>query len=228
MNEQQPEKTYVAYLRVSTQKQGYSGLGIEAQKEMIKNYLQGKEPISEFIEIESGKKSDRPKLVEALELCKKTGSTLVVAKLDRLSRNVAFTSKLLESGIDIVFTDMPEANRLVLHIISSISEYELSLVRQRTTAALAQRKKTMTLGKPENLLNKLQQNVAKGNATNRQKSLDNPNNKRAASMLRLLIKEDLSLRQMAKRLNEEGFTTANGHQFTANAVRVLIKRYNLQ
>ena len=86
----------------------------------------------------------------------------------------------------------------------------------------------MTLGKPENLLNKLQQNVAKGNAINRQKSLDNPNNKRAASMLRLLIKQDLSLRQMAKRLNEEGFTTANGHQFTANAVRVLIKRYDLQ
>lgn len=228
MKEQQPEKTYVAYLRVSTQKQGYSGLGIEAQKEMIRNYLQGKEPISEFIEIESGKKSDRPKLSEALELCKKTGSTLVVAKLDRLSRNVAFTSKLLESGIDIVFTDMPEANRLVLHIISSISEYELSLVRQRTTAALAQKKKTMTLGKPENLLNNLQQNVTKGNATNRQKSLDNSNNKRAASMLRLLIKEDLSLRQMAKRLNEEGFTTANGHQFTANAVRVLIKRYKLK
>lgn len=226
--DEQNAKTYVSYLRVSTQKQGYSGLGLQGQQEMIRNYLKGIDTIAEFIEIESGKKSDRPKLSEALELCKKTGSTLVVAKLDRLSRNVAFTSRLLESGIDIIFTDMPEANRLVLHIIASISEYELSLVRQRTCAALAQKRKTMKLGKPENLLGNLEVNLEKSNATNRQKALDNPNNKRAASLLKLLIKEGLSLRQMAHRLNTEGFITANGHQFTANAVRVLIKRYNLQ
>lgn len=226
--DKEQETTYVSYCRVSTQKQGSSGLGLDGQREMIKNYLKGKEPIAEFIEVESGKKNDRPKLTEALELCKKTGSTLIVAKLDRLSRNVAFTSKLLESDINIIFTDMPEANRLVLHIISSISEYELSLVKARTRAALEQKKKIMKLGKPENLLNDLEENIAKSNAANKQKALDNPNNKRAASMLRLLIKEEMTLQQMADTLNSEGFVTARGGRFTPNAVRVLINRYNLK
>lgn len=226
--EKEQETTYVSYCRVSTQKQGFSGLGLEGQREMIRNYLKGKEPIAEFIEVESGKKNNRPKLTEALELCKKTGSTLIVAKLDRLSRNVAFTSKLLESDINIIFTDMPEANRLVLHIISSISEYEISLVKTRTKAALEQKKKVMKLGKPENLLNNLRENVAKSNETNRQKALDNPNNKRAASMLKLLVKEDMTLQQMADTLNSEGFVTAQGYQFTSSAVHVLIKRYQLK
>jgi len=226
--DKEPQTTYVAYCRVSTQKQGYSGLGLEGQREMIRNYLKGLEPIAEFIEVESGKKNNRPKLTEALELCKKTGSTLIVAKLDRLSRSVSFTSKLLESEINIIFTDMPEANRLVLHIISSISEYELSLVRTRTKAALAQKKKVMNLGKPENLLDNLQENVAKSNATNKQKALENPNNKRAASMLRLLTKENMTLQQMADTLNSERFITSQGSQFTPSAVSVLIKRYQLK
>ena len=96
------ETTYIAYLRQSTQKQEISGLGIEAQREIIQNYLKEKKPVSEYIETESGKKSDRPKLTEALEECRKNGSVLIVAKLDRLSRNVAFTSKLLESDVEIV------------------------------------------------------------------------------------------------------------------------------
>ena len=105
--------TYVAYLRQSTKKQEVSGLGIEAQREIIGRYLGQEKPIAEFVETESGKKTDRPKLTEALALCRKTGSTLIVAKLDRLSRNVAFTSKLLESDVEIKFCDFPEANRLV-------------------------------------------------------------------------------------------------------------------
>ncbi len=220
--------TYVSYCRVSTQKQGYSGLGLAGQREMIRNYLKGQEPIAEFIEVESGKKSDRPKLTEALELCRKTGSKLIVAKLDRLSRSVSFTSKLLESGIDIIFTDMPEANRLVLHIIASISEYELTLVKQRTKAALKQKKKVMKLGKPENLLNNLEENVAKSNETNRKKAMDNPNNKRATALLKVLVNQGLSLSEMARRLNEEGFVTSRGKKFTAWQVSVLIKRYNLK
>ena len=122
---------YVAYLRVSTQRQGVSGLGLQAQQEIIKNHLKGKEPIEEFIEVESGRKSQRPKLHEALELCKKEKATLIVAKMDRLSRNVSFTSQLLDSGIEIVFCDFPRANRLVLTIIAAISEYEAGLIRQR-------------------------------------------------------------------------------------------------
>ncbi len=92
---------YVAYLRVSTTRQGTSGLGLDAQREIIRNYLQGESPISEFVEIESGRKTDRPKLQEALKLCRREKATLIVAKLDRLSRNVAFTSRLLESDVEI-------------------------------------------------------------------------------------------------------------------------------
>ena len=87
-------KTYIAYLRQSTVKQEISGLGVEAQREIIQNHLKDKKPIAEYIETESGRKSNRPKLIEALEECRKTGSILIVAKLDRLSRNVAFTSKI--------------------------------------------------------------------------------------------------------------------------------------
>ena len=105
---------YVAYLRVSTQKQGYSGLGIEAQREIIQKHLHDKTPIAEYVEIESGRKKDRPKLKEALILCRKTEAILIVAKLDRLARNVSFLSNLLESDVDIVFCDFPEANKMML------------------------------------------------------------------------------------------------------------------
>ena len=98
---------YVAYLRVSTQKQGFSGLGLEAQKEIIHNYLRDIIPIAEYVEVESGRKSNRPKLKEALSQCRKEGATLIVAKLDRLARSVSFLSNLLESDVEIIFCDFP-------------------------------------------------------------------------------------------------------------------------
>ena len=131
---------YVSYLRVSTQKQGYSGLGLEAQKEIIKKYLHEKNPISEFVEVESGRKTNRPKLKDALALCRKTGATLIVAKLDRLARNVSFLSNLLESDVEIVFCDFPQANKMVLHILAAISQYEAELTASRTKAALQAKK----------------------------------------------------------------------------------------
>ena len=132
------QKNYIAYLRQSTMKQEISGLGVEAQREIIQNYLKERKPVA--IETERGRKSDRPKLTEVLEVCRKTGSILIVAKLGRLSRNVAFTSKLLESDVEIVFCDFPEANKLVLHIISSIAEYEAGLISQRTKQSLRTKK----------------------------------------------------------------------------------------
>lgn len=223
------ETTYIAYLRQSTQKQEISGLGIEAQREIIQNYLKEKKPVSEYIETESGKKSDRPKLTEALEECRKNGSVLIVAKLDRLSRNVAFTSKLLESDVEIVFCDFPEANKLVLHIISSIAEYEANLISQRTVQSLkAKKARGIKLGKPENLLDNLERAVRNSNRTNRQKALDNPNNKRAVALLKRLVQEEKSLSEMARILNKEGFVTARGCQFRASQVNILIKRYNLK
>ena len=109
---------------------------MEAQREIIHNHVKHKPILAEYIETESGKKSNRPQLLAALAMCRKTNSILIVAKLDRLSRNVAFTSKLLESDVEIVFCDFPQANRLILHIISSIAEYEAGLISQRTKQSL--------------------------------------------------------------------------------------------
>ena len=223
------QTNYVSYLRQSTKKQSLSNLGIEAQREIIQKYLGQIKPIAEFVETESGKKTDRPKLAEALELCRKTKSTLIVAKLDRLSRNVAFTSKLLESDVEIKFCDFPEANRLVLHIIASIAEYEAGLISTRTKQALkAKKARGVSLGKPENLVNNLGKAITKSNLTNRQKALDNDNNRRAIAMLKVMATQDLSLSEMARRLNEEGFVTSRGKKFSAWQVSVLLKRYNLK
>ena len=223
------QTNYVSYLRQSTKKQSLSNLGIEAQREIIQKHLGQIQPIAEFVETESGKKTDRPKLAEALELCRKTKSTLIVAKLDRLSRNVAFTSKLLESDVEIKFCDFPEANRLVLHIIASIAEYEAGLISTRTKQALkAKKARGVRLGKPENLVNNLGKAISNSNHTNRQKALDNDNNRRAIAMLKVMATQNLSLSEMARRLNEEGFVTSRGKKFSAWQVSVLLKRYNLK
>ena len=221
---------YVAYLRVSTQKQGYSGLGLEGQKQIIQNYLSHKNPIAEYIEIESGRKTDkgRPKLKEALELCRKTSGKLIVAKLDRLARNVAFLSQLLESDVDIVFCDFPQANKMVLHILAAISQYEAELIATRTKQALAAKKaKGCTLGNPEHLIGKLDKAVSKSVETNKRKAEENPNNKRAAAMLKVLAKEGRTLQEMADYLNEQGFTTSKGYRFSRSSVYVLLKRYQI-
>lgn len=222
---------YVAYLRVSTQKQGYSGLGLEAQREIIEKYLRDKKPIAEYIEVESGRKTDkgRPKLKEALEVCRKSGAKLIVAKLDRLARNVAFLSQLLESDVDIVFCDFPQANKMVLHILAAISQYEAELVATRTKQALAAKKaRGATLGNPEHLMDNLDSAIAKSTETNKRKAAENPNNMRAAAMLQVLAKEGKTLQEMANYLNAQGFTTSKGYKFTRSAALVLLKRNNIE
>ena len=225
------EEKYVAYLRVSTQKQGYSGLGLEAQREIIHNYLREKKPIFEYVEVESGRKTDkgRPKLKEALSQCRTHGAKLIVAKLDRLARNVSFLSALLESDVEIVFCDFPQANKMVLHILASISQYEAELISTRTKQALAAKKsKGCKLGNPEHLLEKHQAAIAKSNETNRKKAEDNPNNKRAVAMLKVLAAQGMTLTEMTDKLNNEGFVTSKGYQFRPSQVFVLLKRYNIK
>ena len=222
------DNVYVAYLRVSTQRQGSSGLGLQAQQEIIQKYLNGKTPIAEFVEVESGRKSDRPKLHEALELCKKKTATLIVAKMDRLSRNVTFTSQLLDSGIEIVFCDFPRANRLVLTIIAAISEYEAGLIRQRTKAALQVKKEQgCQLGKPENLMRNLGKAIANSRKTNQERAHNNPNNKRAVAILRSLVNKTTNYSEMARVLNDEGFLTSRGGRFSAKQVSILLNRYQI-
>ena len=222
------KQKYVAYLRVSTQKQGYSGLGLEAQREIIRNHLHDTTPVAEFVEVESGRKSDRPKLKEALALCRTDGATLIVAKLDRLARSVSFLSNLLESDVDIVFCDFPQANKMVLHIISAISQYEAELIAARTKASLqAKKARGFKLGNPEHLLDKHQEAIQNSIKTCRTKADNNPNNKRAVAMLRILVKENSSYCEMAKILNQEGFVTSRGCSFTKSTVYKLIKRYRL-
>jgi DNA invertase Pin-like site-specific DNA recombinase len=122
---------------VSTARQGASGLGLEAQREAVARFTNNAPLWAEFEEVESGKRNDRPKLAEALALCKKVGATLVIAKLDRLARNVHFISGLMESGVDFRAVDFPEANRLTLHILAAVAEHEAAMISQRTKAALA-------------------------------------------------------------------------------------------
>ena len=209
-------------------KQQLSGLGVEAQREIIHNHVKNKQILAEYIETESGKKSNRPQLLTALAMCRKTNFILIVAKLDRLSRNVAFTSKLLESDVEIVFCDFPQANRLILHIISSIAEYEAGLISQRTKQSLqAKKARGIKLGKSDNLMNKFEQAIYNSSRTNKAKAENNPNNMRAIALLRSLSMQGKSLSEMTDLLNEQGFVTSKGCQFQITQVKRLLVRVGL-
>jgi len=130
-------KKWVAYYRVSTQRQGESGLGLDAQHHAVSAFLKERgELIAEFVETESGKKINRPKLNEALDVCRRQKATLIIAKLDRLARNVHFVSGLLESGVEFVAVDQPTKDRFMLHIQAAFAEEECRRISQRTKAAL--------------------------------------------------------------------------------------------
>jgi DNA invertase Pin-like site-specific DNA recombinase len=141
----------VAYFRVSTVKQSQSGLGLEAQREAVMRYArsEGKEIISEFLETESGQNDDRPQLSQALDQCELTGARLVIAKLDRLSRNVAFLANLMDSGVKFIAADNPQANELTIHILAAVAQEERRAISMRTKAALAAAKaRGVKLGNP--------------------------------------------------------------------------------
>lgn len=133
---------YVSYLRVSTAKQGLSGLGIEAQRDAVATFISqsGAAHLAEFIEIESGKKDDRAELRAALAMCRAERGSLLVAKLDRLARSVAFVSAVMDSDVPLVAADNPHASRLVLHMLAAVAEFEREQISQRTKAALAMAK----------------------------------------------------------------------------------------
>lgn len=133
------QKKFIGYCRVSTDRQGRSGLGLEAQQSAIRAHVEGSQgtllaPV--YVEVESGKRNDRPELAKALAHAKRAKATLVIAKLDRLARNMAFIANLMEAGVDFIACDMPVANKLTLHIIAAVAEDETRRISERTKAAL--------------------------------------------------------------------------------------------
>lgn len=142
---------FVSYYRVSTAQQGASGLGLEAQREAVSRHVAGAGGVivAEFQEVESGKKNDRPQIAAALAACRLRQATLIIAKLDRLARNVHFISSLMESGVDFVACDNPHATRLTIHILAAVAEHEREMISARTIAALAAAKaRGVKLGNP--------------------------------------------------------------------------------
>src|SRR3954468_21536926 len=142
---------FVAYYRASTERQGKSGLGLEAQQSAVAGFINGDaELVASFTEVESGKRSDRPELVKALEACRRQKAKLVIAKMDRLSRNLAFIAALMDSKVECVAVDNPHANRLTVHILAAVAEHERAMISERTKDALAAAKaRGKRLGNPK-------------------------------------------------------------------------------
>ena len=217
---------FIAYFRVSTQKQGASGLGLEAQKVAVGRFLNGGlwELLAEYQEVETGKGSDalakRPQLKAALAACRKEGATLIIAKLDRLARNVHFVSGLMESKVKFVACDMPEANELTIHIMAAFAEHEAKRISQRTKDALAIAKvRGVILGKAgtENL---------RPNVEARQKVADDFAVK-LHPMFDDMKSRVLSQRAMTEELNAIGVPAPKGGTWRLSQVQRIIARLGL-
>ena len=208
---------YVAYYRVSTDRQGRSGLGLDAQRAAVASYTQGRgEILAEFTEIESGRKNDRPQLADALALCRKKRARLIIAKLDRLARNVAFIANLMDSGVDFVACDMPDANRLTLHILAAVAEHEREAISTRTKDALAAAKaRGQQLGNP---------NPAPAAAQARAVASAHLDTYRAQvrPIVAELHAQGLGLRAIARELNRRSIATARGRQWEPATVRLYV------
>jgi DNA invertase Pin-like site-specific DNA recombinase len=223
------EGKFVSYLRVSTQRQGQSGLGLEAQRAAVLDYLNGARwhLIGEFVEVESGKKADadRPELARALAVCRLHGATLVVAKLDRLARNAAFLLNLQGAGTDFVCADMPQANRLTVGILAVVAEEEARRISERTRAALAAAKaRGAKLGNPDHLDAAARR---RGTAVSARARSDRA--KQRALDLRPIVEEiraggARSLRELAAELNNRGIPTARQGRWSAIQVKRLLER----
>ncbi|WP_085812338.1 recombinase family protein [Geoanaerobacter pelophilus] len=214
-------KKYTAYLRVSTSKQGVDGLGMAAQEQAIKAY--NGNVIARFVEVESGKRKDRPELAKALEHCKLTGSTLIVAKLDRLARNVHFISSLMEAKVDFVCCDFPEASPLTLHIMAAVAEHEAKAISARTKVALAQAKaRGVKLGNPNLTAEGRVKGTAEGVKTIKETA--DAFAVRVVPTIQALQGQGMSLRGIAAELEKLGVKTARGGKWSAAAVKNALAR----
>jgi len=229
-----PEPTYasmhapmqfVCYLRVSTERQEKSGLSLESQRKAVLEHVADKGIIvAEFVEVETGKRSDRPQLLRALATAKRSGAVLLIAKLDRLARNVAFIANLLESGVKIAAANMPAANRFLLHVMAAVAEHEGQAISDRTCAALAAAKERgVALG--WSIPGRAGKQLAasqKGVAINVAKA-----DQYAANLLPIIQQIEasgLSLRAIAMALNDRGIKTARCGRWYATTVRNILAR----
>jgi len=212
---------FVAYYRVSTDRQGQSGLGLEAQRTAVLNYLDGGNwmMVADFTEVESGKHAGRPQLVAALAACKKHKAKLVIAKLDRLSRNLAFIATLMDSGVEFIAVDNPHANKLTVHILAAVAQHEREMISQRTKDALqAAKARGKRLGNPR------LENIRKVAAAVNRKTAD-----AFAANVRPIIREIQasgvsSFQGIARALAARGVSTARGGRWTARMVINVLDR----
>jgi len=213
---------FVAYFRVSTDRQGKSGLGLEAQRKSVLDFLDGGRwsLVAEFTEVESGKRSDRPQLAKALDACRRQKAKLVIAKLDRLSRNLAFIATLMESGVEFVAVDNPHANKLTVHILAAVAQHEREMISERTKAALsAARARGTRLGNP-----RLDEAAKRGTAALK------ANARRFAANVLPIIREiekagAASLNAIAAKLNERNVPTARGGRWTHVQVGAMLRPF---
>ena len=226
-------RTFVAYYRVSTHKQGVSGLGLKAQKKTVLSRVdsEGGFLLAEYIEIQSGRFAGREELQEAIEHCKRSGATLLIAKLDRLARDVEFLFSLRNSGVDFVACDLPDLNTMTLALFASFAQHEAERISQRTAEALREKRERDGEWRVSNLDEKSR---LRGARTNKRRAEEHPANRRALSTLRLIVEGAQSrgekrptLQFLADYLNEGGFRTPKQKQFTKTQVSRLLKRAQL-
>ena len=225
MHDKHSETRFVIYLRVSTDRQGRSGLGLEAQRKAVSDHVAGKgRTVAEFVEVESGKKNDRPQLSLALAEAKRVGAVLLIAKLDRLARNVAFIANLLESGVEIAAADMPEANRFLLHVMAAVAEHEARMISDRTKAALAAAKERgVALGwsipgrAEEQRLAAIKGAKANARRADQHATVVLP-------VIREMQGQGASLQTIATELNRRHVRTARGGKWYPTTVRNLLNR----
>jgi DNA invertase Pin-like site-specific DNA recombinase len=213
---------FISYYRVSTDKQGQSGLGLEAQRKAVLDYLNGGRwtVLAEFTEIESGKRNNRPQLAEALRQCRLTGATLVIAKLDRLSRDAHFLLGLQKAEVEFVCADMPEANKLTIGLLAIVAQHEREQISLRTKAALAAAKaRGVSLGG-------WKRGPKVNTALGRQAltAASDAFAARVAPVAKELRKGGMSLRQIVAELDKRNIRTMRGGAWTATTVRNLLHR----
>ena len=217
---------YIAYYRVSTIKQGISGLGLNAQKDIVLKYINQNNGIliNSYTEIESGKKNNRPQLLSALEECRKNNYILIVAKLDRLSRSVNFISALTDTNVDFVCCDFPSANKFTIHLFASVAQYERELISVRTKKALEEKKKEgQKLGNPHAYFSL--DMIKKASKKRTEIANNNENNKRAFALITALRNTGKSFYEITSILNSEGFKTSKDCIFSIKQTMRIYNRY---